>query len=103
MNVKDFESGAETAVDMLRSLAHKGRLMILCQLAPGEKTVMAIAESLDLPQPSVSQHLATLRREGLIERRRDGRQMYYSLKDEKAARLIALLYDMFCPEGTDGK
>lgn len=101
MKIKTFEEGADAAVQLLRALAHKGRLMILCQLVDAEKSVTDISTAVDQRQASVSQQLAILRREGLICPRRDGRTIYYRLADANTAAVIRTLYDLFCPDNPD--
>ncbi|EPX84661.1 transcriptional regulator, ArsR family [Rubellimicrobium thermophilum DSM 16684] len=88
---------AGRAADYLKSLAHEQRLMILCHLAGGEKTVGELEGRLGARQAAVSQQLARLRFEGLVAARRDGKTVLYSLADDRVERLIALLYDLFCP------
>ena len=92
----EMMSRAEEASHYLKALAHEGRLMILCHLSSGEKSVTELEELLDSRQAAVSQQLARLRAENLVACRRDGKAMYYSLSDPRAQRLIALVYDMFC-------
>ncbi|MFX4221665.1 MAG: ArsR/SmtB family transcription factor [Thalassobaculum sp.] len=87
---------ATRATEFMKALAHEGRLMILCQLATGEKSVTELEELLSSRQAAVSQQLARLRLEGLVHYRREGKTIYYSLKDERAIRMLELLYDMFC-------
>lgn len=87
---------SQLAAGFLKALAHEGRLMILCHLNTGEKSVTELEELLSSRQAAVSQQLARLRMEGLVKYRRDGKAIYYSLADGKARRTIALLYDMFC-------
>lgn len=89
---------ATHATEFMKALAHEGRLLILCQLATGEKSVTELEELLSSRQAAVSQQLARLRLEGLVNHRREGKTIYYSLKDERAIRMIELLYDMFCKE-----
>jgi len=98
MKADEFEQGAEQAVALLRSLSHKGRLMILCQLAEGEKSVSTLVGNLGLGQASVSQQLSLLRRDGIISQRREGRRIYYQLKDQNAACVVQTLYELFCPQ-----
>jgi DNA-binding transcriptional ArsR family regulator len=71
-------------------------LMILCHLSSGEKSVTALEELLGTRQAAVSQQLARLRNEGLVTARRDGKAIYYSIKDPKAGAIITVVYDMFC-------
>lgn len=90
---------ADDASAFLKALAHEGRLMILCHLATGEKSVTELEILLSSRQAAVSQQLARLRLEGLVSARRDGKAIYYSLSDPRAKRLVAVLYDMFCNDG----
>ncbi len=88
---------AEQASDFLKSLANPVRLRILCLLAQGEASVGDIAEKLAARQSLISQHLALLRKDGLVRPRRDGQTIHYALADEKAEKLIGVLYESFCP------
>lgn len=87
---------ARTASDFLKALANENRLVILCLLAERERSVTELEELLAMSQASVSQQLARLRHEGLVEARRDGRAVYYSLADEATKRFIAAVYEKFC-------
>ncbi|GAA6196894.1 metalloregulator ArsR/SmtB family transcription factor [Pseudophaeobacter arcticus] len=87
---------AAEAAGFLKTLAHEGRLMILCHLGAGEKSVGTLESLLDMRQAAVSQMLARLRDEGLVQTRREGKTIYYSLKDQNTQELIALLYRQFC-------
>lgn len=87
---------AREASSFLKALGHEGRLMILCHLSSGEKTVTELEKLLSCRQASVSQQLARLRLEGLVSHRRDGKTIYYSLADSKAQQAIELVYEMFC-------
>ena len=89
-------SKAEEAANFLKALSHEGRLMILCHLTTGEKSVTELENLLDSRQAAVSQQLARLRLEGLVSCRRDGKAIYYSLSDPKARRMLDLVYEMFC-------
>lgn len=98
---KHFDEMAESAKQataLLKALAHEGRLMILCHLSGGEKTVTELEELLVQNQPAVSQQLARLREEGIIEARRHGRTIYYSLADGRARALLDVIYDLFCAD-----
>lgn len=90
-----FEN-ARNATNFLKALAHEGRLMILCHLASGEKSVTELEDLLGARQPAVSQQLARLRLEGLVEFRREGKAMFYRLEDERARRMLEVVYDLFC-------
>ncbi|WGW05786.1 ArsR/SmtB family transcription factor [Tropicibacter oceani] len=94
-------ANAQNAASFLKTLAHEGRLMILCHLGSGEKSVGELEELLGIRQAAVSQMLARLREEGLVQTRRDGKTIYYSLANENTSRVIGLLYEMFCA-GDDG-
>ncbi|MCC5956513.1 MAG: helix-turn-helix transcriptional regulator [Natronohydrobacter sp.] len=94
----DMLAQAQAASAFLKAMAHEGRLMILCHLSSGEKSVTELEQLLQSRQAAVSQQLARLRLEGIVSCRREGKTMYYALQDPKAARLIALVYDMFCAD-----
>ena len=94
-------NAAEQASDFLKSLANPVRLRILCLLAQGEAPVGDIAEKLGARQSLISQHLALLRKDGLVRPRRDGQTIHYALADEKAEKLIGVLYESFCRAKTD--
>lgn len=84
------------ASNFLKAISHEGRLMILCHLSTGEKTVTELEELLSARQAAVSQQLSRLRIEGLVAPRREGKAIYYSLTDQRAAKIIHLVYDLFC-------
>jgi DNA-binding transcriptional ArsR family regulator len=87
---------ARRAADFLKALAHESRLMILCILAEGEKSVSELEDILQLRQPTVSQQLARLRADGLVSTRRDGKAIYYNLASAEARIVIGSIYDVFC-------
>ncbi|MGA0539192.1 metalloregulator ArsR/SmtB family transcription factor [Neotabrizicola sp. VNH66] len=87
---------ATAAAGFLKALSHEGRLMILCHLAAGEKSVTELEQLLSSRQAAISQQLARLRLEGLVATRRDGKAIFYSIQDPKVRRTIELVYDMFC-------
>ncbi|WP_257894834.1 ArsR/SmtB family transcription factor [Gymnodinialimonas phycosphaerae] len=87
---------AQEATDFLKALSHEGRLMILCSLAHGEKSVTELEQMLSQRQAAVSQQLARLRQERLISARREGKQIFYSLTDDRARRIIEQVYELFC-------
>lgn len=97
---EEMATRAAEAAIFLKALSHEGRLMILCHLSSGEKSVTELEERLQLRQAAVSQQLARLRAEGLVTARRDGKAIYYSIKDPKAGAIMELVYDMFCNPGT---
>ncbi|MDG1738553.1 MAG: metalloregulator ArsR/SmtB family transcription factor [Paracoccaceae bacterium] len=87
---------AQGAAAYLKTLAHEGRLMILCHLGSGEKSVGELEDLLNIRQAAVSQMLARLRDEGLVAPRRDGKTIYYRLADDNTIQVIDLLYNLFC-------
>ncbi|SEW19475.1 ArsR family transcriptional regulator [Cognatiyoonia koreensis] len=87
---------ATIATNYLKAISHEGRLMILCHLATGEKSVTELEELLSARQAAVSQQLGRLRLEGLVQPRREGKTIYYSLTDERSRRILGLVYELFC-------
>lgn len=92
---------ARNAAGLLKMLANEHRLMILCQLADGSKSVGELADLIGLGQSPLSQHLARLRQEGLVTTRRAGQSIFYSLSSEAAAQIIHVLYNIFCAPGAE--
>ena len=90
-----LRANASEAAAFLKAIAHRGRLMVLCNLIQGEKTVTQLEILLDSRQATVSQHLSRLRTEGLVTYRRDGKLIYYALAGEKSHRIIETLCDLF--------
>jgi ArsR family transcriptional regulator len=89
-------SRAHEASSLLKALSHEGRLMILCHLVTGEKSVTELEDLLNARQAAVSQQLARLRLEGLVTPRRDGKAIYYTLTDERTKRVLEVVYELFC-------
>jgi DNA-binding transcriptional ArsR family regulator len=94
--LKRMVGNARRAAAFLKALAHESRLMILCILAEGEKSVSELEDILQLRQPTVSQQLARLRADGLVSTRRDGKAIYYNLASAEARIVIGSIYDVFC-------
>lgn len=92
---------AAAAADFLKALGHDGRLMLLCHLTSGPKSVTELEKLLEARQAVVSQQLARLRHEGLVSARREGQAIYYSIRDPKVGRVIAVLGEVFCNPGAD--
>ncbi|MCC6788428.1 MAG: helix-turn-helix transcriptional regulator [Hyphomonadaceae bacterium] len=92
-----FAARAGEAAALLKALAHEARLMVLCQLLDGEHAAGALQESAGLSQSALSQHLARLREEGLVETRRDAQTIYYRLADPNVARVLDTLAQIYCP------
>lgn len=89
---------AQSAANFLKAISHEGRLMILCHLASGEKSVTELEDLLSARQAAVSQQLSRLRLEGLVTPRREGKAIYYSLTDDRPKQIMEVVYDLFCRE-----
>ncbi len=99
-----FPAMEERAVEvalLLKTLAHPARLMLACTLAQGEFSVGELEVKLDIRQPTLSQQLGVLREAGVVETRRDAKQIFYQLSEAKAAQLIEALYTIFCAPGEE--
>lgn len=96
---EDMDRMAKNAMEasnFLKAISHEGRLMILCHLASGEKSVTELEDLLSARQAAVSQQLSRLRLEGLVVPRREGKTIYYSLADERPRQIMEVVYDLFC-------
>ena len=92
---------ATDACTFLTAISHEGRLMILCHLVTGEKSVTELEDLLAARQAAVSQQLSRLRLEGLVTPRREGKTIYYSLTDDRATQILDVVYELFCKDETD--
>ena len=92
----EMAAAADQASDLLKSLGNRHRLLILCQLTDGERSVGDLAEFLGLRDSTVSQHLSLLRRDGLVQARRDGQTIWYSIASSPARRVLETLFELFC-------
>ncbi len=93
-----LEAEAGRVAGVLKLLANRNRLLILCRLAiTGEMPVGDLSKTIDLSQSALSQHLAKLRADGLVDFRRQGQTLFYRLADDQAARLLSALKDIYCP------
>jgi ArsR family transcriptional regulator, virulence genes transcriptional regulator len=92
-----FAAKAGEAAALLKALAHEARLMVLCQLLDGEHSAGALQDASGLSQSALSQHLARLREEGLVETRREAQTIYYCLADPNVARVLGTLAQIYCP------
>jgi DNA-binding transcriptional ArsR family regulator len=98
-SIQQLAVQSEHAAALLRALANEQRLLILCHLSvAGELSVSALGERMTLSQSALSQHLGRLRDDGIVTFRREAQTLFYHIADEKAARLLALLHDLFCPD-----
>lgn len=100
MKIEDMHEAAERATELLKALASRNRLMLLCQMVEGEKSVGQLARLLGLRDAAVSQQLALLRKDGLVRTRREGQTIYYALASPEAAKVIETLYDLYCAPAT---
>lgn len=89
---------ATVASNFLKAISHEGRLMILCHLVSGEKSVTELEELLAARQAAVSQQLSRLRLEGLVIPRREGKTIYYRLSDDRPRKILECVYDLFCKD-----
>jgi DNA-binding transcriptional ArsR family regulator len=96
MNIEAVKSKAEEAADFLKSMANDRRLIVLCELVKGERTVGELEAVAGLSQSALSQHLAKLREARLVNTRREAQTIYYSLANPGVKRLIDVLYDLYC-------
>jgi DNA-binding transcriptional ArsR family regulator len=91
-----MESAADQASELLKALSNRHRLLIICQLIDGERSVGELAEFLNLRDSTVSQHLALLRKDGLVSARRDAQTIYYSIASAPARQILKTLYQVYC-------
>lgn len=96
MQLEFMREKAGRASQLLSAMSNEKRLMILCQLVEGERTVGELANWLGTRQSTVSQHLALLKRDGLVESRRDAQSQYYSLAGKEARAVLEALYGLYC-------
>jgi DNA-binding transcriptional ArsR family regulator len=96
MDFGEMKRNAADAVSLLKGLANESRLMIMCVLSEGEISVGQLNERIHLSQSALSQHLAVLREQGLVQTRRQSQTIYYRLADTAAMDIIGLLHDRFC-------
>ena len=102
MNIqaKDMVSAADEASELLKALANRHRLMVICQLIEKERSVGELAALLKIRNSTVSQHLALLRKDGLVSARRDGQTIWYSIGNSPARELVRALYRIYCAPAT---
>ena len=97
LEITSMRDSAEVVVSILKSLANTDRLLILCHLSQQELNVSQIEEITDIKQPTLSQQLMMLRKSDVVNTRRDGKQIYYSIKDERMIEVLNTLYSLYCP------
>jgi ArsR family transcriptional regulator, virulence genes transcriptional regulator len=96
MNLQELQTKAGAAEALLKALANRNRLVILCELLKGERSVGALQSAVGLSQSALSQHLARLREDELVTTRRESQAIYYSIASDHVSRLIGLLYELYC-------
>lgn len=99
MKTEDFSKmheNATNAASFMQGFASPHRLMILCQLADGEKSVSQLIDATGIAQTSMSQHLSKLKKEGLIDYRREHRTLYYKIVQKDVMAIITILYNIYC-------
>ena len=99
--LKELHDSAAHAVELLKAMANEWRLMILCQLSEGEKTVSELQDILGLSQSALSQHLAVLRREKIVKARKHAQSVSYSLAGDDAPKVMHTLHEVFCESRGD--
>lgn len=92
----ELQRNATRAAELLKAMSNASRLMVLCYLAEGEKSVSELEHAVGLSQSALSQHLARLRREKIVTARRAGQTVYYSLCGKEATAVLNTLYELFC-------
>lgn len=98
IDIQQLRANADAAGQLLKALANPDRLLLLCQLSQGERNVSELEALLAIQQPTLSQQLAVLRREGLVDTRRDGKQIFYRISSPAALAVIETLYRLFCED-----
>ena len=101
MNINQMKQAATRAGTLMKALSNETRLMLLCQMGEGERSVSELADALEMRPASISQQLALLRKDNLVSTRRDGQTIYYSLDGEEAKNIIAVLYELYCKDVED--
>jgi DNA-binding transcriptional ArsR family regulator len=96
LDIQQLRANADEAGQLLKALSNPDRLLLLCQLSQGECNVSELESLLGIQQPTLSQQLAVLRREGLVATRREGKQIYYCISSPQALAVIKTLYQLFC-------
>ena len=96
INLKKMQASADEACRLMKVLSNRDRMLLLCEISQGEKCVGELEEALDIHQPTLSQQLTVLRNEELVETRREGKQIYYSLSSSPVLDVIGILYKNYC-------
>jgi len=96
INLENLQRSAAQACGLLKVLANQDRLLLLCQMTQGEYCVSELESMTGIKQPTLSQQLTVLREEQMVNTRRDGKQIFYSISSKEAMALIQVLYEQFC-------
>ncbi len=96
IDLSSMDASAEQACRLMKTLANPDRLMLLCRLSQGEMSVGELEAELGILQPTLSQQLSVLREEALVETRREGKQIFYSVRSKQALAVLKVLYEQFC-------
>ncbi|MES2069935.1 MAG: metalloregulator ArsR/SmtB family transcription factor [Pseudomonadota bacterium] len=96
--IAPMRAAAAEASTVLAALANPDRLLLLCQLSQGEQAVGELEDKLDIRQPTLSQQLGVLRNQSLVNTRRDGKRIFYSVADPRILILLTTLYELYCPK-----
>ncbi len=102
MDVNEIEHNVGVAVNLLKALSNEKRLLIVCALYKGEKSVGELEKIVGLSQSALSQHLARLRRDKVVHTRRDAQTIYYSLDDHATDKVLNCLYGIYSPPECEG-
>jgi DNA-binding transcriptional ArsR family regulator len=103
VNMAELQARALRATGLLKAMSNPVRLIVLCQLAEGEKSVGELERFADVSQSALSQHLALLRERGLVRSRREGQSIFYTLDGPEAPALLAALYEVYCSKVAKGR
>lgn len=98
LDLPTMQAGAANACALLKVLANPDRLLLMCQLSQGELSVGEVEQLLGIRQPTLSQQLGVLRENGLVNTRREGKNIFYSVASSQALAVMAVLYEQFCPQ-----
>lgn len=101
LDLSRLRASSSAACALLKAMANPDRLLLLCQLSQGERCVGELESLLAIRQPTLSQQLSVLREEGLVQTRRDGKQVFYSILSTPALALLQVLYSQFCASDSD--
>jgi len=98
-----LRGAAQEAVGALKVLANRERLLLLCQIARGRSCVSELEEALDIHQPTLSQQLGVLRRDGVVDTERDGKNIHYTVRDPRMVEMLETLYRIYCAQKQEKK